>query len=183
MGAFPDKTFAVELYFDSASDSRIKDAWSELSAASLPAWPLRIGARPHVSILVVDSASSANIDAIFRSVIPAAPFGLAFGSVDHFGTDDAIVFLKPDPSEELRRLHRLAVAEAETRGLIPRHRGNNWVPHCTCDYRIKQEQLPVCLSILKRLLPLQVRVQEVGYAEVTPDRVNQLATATLGVAD
>jgi hypothetical protein len=30
---------------------------------------------------------------------------------------------------------------------------------------------------------LQVRVQEVGYAEVTPDRVHQLATANLGEAD
>jgi 2'-5' RNA ligase len=174
-------TFAVELYFDSTSDSRIKAAWSELSAASLPAWPLRTGARPHVSILVVDSASSANVDAIFRSIVPTAPFRLAFSAVDHFGTDDAIVFLKPDPSEELRRLHRLAAVEAESRGVIPRHRGNDWVPHCTCDYRIKPEQLPVSLSILKRLLPLQVRVQGVGYAEVTPEWVHQVATATLGV--
>jgi 2'-5' RNA ligase len=174
-------TFAVELYFDSAADSRIKAAWSELSAASLPAWPLRTGARPHVSILVVDSASRPDIDAVFRSIVPASPFRITFSAVDHFGTDDAIVLLKPDPSEELPRLHRLAVAEAETRGLVPRHRGNDWVPHCTCDYRIKQEQLPVCFSILKRLLPLQVRVQEVGYAEVTPEWVHQVAAATLGV--
>jgi hypothetical protein len=83
----------------------------------------------------------------------------------------------------LRRLHRLAAVEAESRGVIPRHRGNDWVPHCTCDYRIKQEQLPVCLSILKRLLPLQVRVQEVGYAEVTPEWVHHVAATPLGVAD
>ena len=172
--------FAIELYFDGVADSRIRSAWSELSAASLPAWPLRIGARPHISIFIVDQASPASIDAIFRSMISAAPFEIVFGSADHFEIDDAIVFLKPDASSDLHSLNKRAVAEARSRGLIPRHHEDEWVPHCTCDYRVGKAQLSIGLSILKQLLPLQARVQEVGYVEVTPESVNQIATATLG---
>src|SRR6478736_5255022 len=102
--------FAIELYFDGVADSRIRSAWSELSAASLPAWPLRIGARPHISILIVDQASRASIDGIFRSIVSAAPFEIVFGSADHFEVDDAIVFLKPDASSDLRSLNKRAVA-------------------------------------------------------------------------
>src|SRR4030095_2546610 len=106
--------FAIELYFDDVADVRIRSAWRALSAASLPAWPLRIGARPHISILIVDKAPSSIIDTVFRALVSEAPFELAFGVADHFETDDAIIFLKPDPSAELRRLHSRAVAVARS---------------------------------------------------------------------
>lgn len=173
--------FAIELYFDGVADSRIRSAWSELSAASLPAWPLRIGARPHISILIVDQAPPASIDAILRSIIQTAPFEIAFVSADHFEVDDAIIFLKPDASSDLHSLNKLAVAEARSHGLIPRHHEDEWVPHCTCDYQVGKTQLSIGLSILKQLLPLKARVQEVGYVKVTPESVDQIATATLGV--
>src|SRR4030095_2951848 len=101
--------FAIELYFDDVADVRIRSAWRALSAASLPAWPLRIGARPHISILIVDQASPASIDAIFRSMISTAPFEIVFSSADHFEVDDAIVFLKPDASSDLHSLNKRAV--------------------------------------------------------------------------
>jgi len=165
--------FAIELYFDKLADSKIRSAWSELSAASLPARPLRIGARPHVSILVVDSALRADIDEVFRS-ISVEPFRITFSSADHFNIDDAILFLKPDASKELRRLHDRAVVVAQSRGLMPRHSGDEWVPHCTCDYRISQKEVSVGLAILKRFLPLEARVEEIGSVEVTPESVHQI---------
>jgi 2'-5' RNA ligase len=173
--------FAIELYFDGVADSRIRSAWSALSAASLPAWPLRIGARPHISILVIDRASPESIDTIFRSMLSTPPFEIVFGSADHFEVDDAIVFLKPDVSSDLHRLNKRAVAEARSCGLIPRHHEEEWIPHCTCDYQVGKPQLSMGLSILKQLLPLQARVQELGYVEVTPESVRQIATAMLGV--
>lgn len=171
--------FAIELYFDDVADARIRSAWCEFSAASLPAWPLRIGARPHVSILVVNKASTPIIDTIFRSLISAVSFQVVFGCADHFEVDDAIIFLKPDASSELRSLHNRAVAEARSHGLVPRHQGDEWIPHCTCDYAVGREQLSIGLSILKQLLPLQARVQEVGFVEVTPESVDHIASARL----
>ena len=165
--------FAIELYFNRLADSKIRSAWSELSAASLPAWPLRIGARPHVSILVVDSALREDIDDVFRSM-SVEPFRITFTAADHFDIDDAILFLKPDASKELRSLHDRAVVRAKSRGLMPRHCGDEWVPHCTCDYRISQKQLSVGLPILKRFLPLDARVEEIGSVEVTPESVHQI---------
>ena len=141
--------------------------------------PLRIGARPHVSILVVDQASTSAIDTVFRSLISEVSFQVVFGCADHFEDDDAIIFLKPDASSELRRLHNRAVKEARSHGLIPRHQGDEWIPHCTCDYGVSREQLSIGLSILKQLLPLQARVQEVGYVEVTPEFVDHIARAPL----
>jgi 2'-5' RNA ligase len=173
--------FAIELYFDGVADSRIRSAWSDLSAASLPTWPLRIGARPHISILVVDQASPESINAIFRS-ISVAPFEIVFGSVDYFEIDNAILFLKPDASSDLRSLNKRAVAEARSHGLTSRHHEDEWVPHCTCDYRVGKAHLSIGLSILKQLLPLRARVQEVGYVEVTPESVDQIATTRLAVS-
>ena len=175
--------FAIELYFDGVADSRIRSAWSDLSAASLPAWPLRIGARPHISILVVDQASPESIDTIFRSMLSAPPFEIVFGSANHFEIDDAILFLKPDASSDLRSLNKRALAEARSHGLRPRHYEDEWVPHCTCDYRVGKAQLSIGLWILNQLLPLQARVQEVGYVEVTPESVDYIATATLRVTE
>jgi len=171
--------FAIELYFDIGSDYKIRAAWSELLAAGLPAWPLKIGARPHVSILVVDSASAKSVDLVFRSVRPAAPFRLDFRSADYFGVDDSVLFLKPDDSAELHDLHRRAAAEARSRGLVPRHEGDEWLAHCTCDYSLSKDQVSRGLSILKRFLPLQVSIEQEGYVEVTPQSVRQIDTAAI----
>lgn len=173
--------FAIELYFDIGSDSRIRAAWSELLAAGLPAWPLQIGARPHVSILVVDSASAQSVDVVFRSIRPAAPFRLIFRLADYFGADDSVLFLKPDDSAELHNLHKRAAAEARSRGLVPRHEGDEWVPHCTCDYSLSKDQVSCGLSILKRILPLQVNIEQAGYVEVTPQSVRQIHTAGITI--
>ena len=170
--------FAIELYFDRQADSKIRSAWSELAAASLPVWPLRIGARLHVSILVVDSGFREDIDAVFGS-INVTPFRITFSSADHFDIDDATLFLKPDASEELRRLHDQAAIGARSRGLMPRHSGDEWVPHCTCDYRLSRTQLNLGLSILERFVALEARVEEIGAVKVTPESVHQIATAPI----
>jgi hypothetical protein len=171
--------FAIELYFDDVTESKIRSVWSELLVATLPVWPLRIGARPHASILVVDSGSSDDINTILRSIVHVSPFQLVFGLADHFD-DVGLIFLKPDRSEELRDLRRRASTEARSKGLIPRHDGDEWVPHCTCDYGLTQEQMSVGLSILKRGLPLPARVEEAGSVEVTPRSVRPITTVTLG---
>ena len=155
----------------------------DLFAGTLPAWPLRIGARPHVSILVVDSASSHQIDAIYRPIVTAPRFRLVFNSADYFGDDDGVIFLKPDDSAELHKLHKRAVAEARSGGLKPRRAGDEWVPHCTCDYSLTKEQIPMGLLILKRFLPLHVRVEQVGYVEVGPQSVRPIASTELVVTD
>jgi 2'-5' RNA ligase len=172
--------FAIELYFQEAADSQIRKAWSELSKAGLPAWPLRITARPHVSILIVDAAPSVDIDAVFHNLIPASPFSLRFAEVDHFEGDDAIIFLKPAASEQLFQLHHRAVEEAGLRNLMPRHHGEEWVPHCTCDYGVSTKLLPIGLSILKRYVPFNAPIEEMGYVEVTSSSVRQIAVAELG---
>lgn len=91
--------FAVEFYFDKESDSKVRTVWFELLASGLPAWPLRIGARPHVSVLVFDSGPLDRIEPVFRSLTTAAPFHLTFRATGQFGSDDGIfIFLKPEPS-------------------------------------------------------------------------------------
>jgi hypothetical protein len=172
-------TFAIELYFDGVAESKIKAAWSDLSATSLPSWPLRIGARPHISILVVDKATRAGMDTVFRSVAASKPFQVLFRSADYFDSDEAILFLKPDASDDLRILHNRAVEEARSWGLIPRHYGDEWIPHCTCDYGLTKSQVSIGVSILNRILPLPARIVGIGCVEVTPDSVNQLAITGL----
>jgi 2'-5' RNA ligase len=171
--------FAIELYFDKAAELQIKKAWTELAHASLPAWPLRIGARPHISILILDEATLERLDAVFRSLLSAKAFDLVFKSVDHFAGDDAIIFLKPDSSVELLELHDRAVAAAQSRHLAPRHAGSEWTPHCTCDYGVGAEQLPTALSILRECLPVVAHVDELGYVEVTPESVRHLASVRI----
>jgi 2'-5' RNA ligase len=120
------------------------------------------------------------MDPVFRSIASAKPFEVLFGHADYFEGDEAILFLKPDPSDELRTLHNRAVEDARSRGLMPRHHGDEWVPHCTCDYGVSKAQVSIGLSILNRVLPLPVRIVEIGYVEVTPHSVDQFAITTLG---
>jgi 2'-5' RNA ligase len=104
------------------------------------------------------------------------PFQLNFTTADHFDADDAILFLKPDTSEELVDLHHRAVGMAESVGLTSRHQGEEWVPHCTCDYGISHKQLSAGLSILRRFLPVHARIEAIGYVEVTPQSVREFGT-------
>jgi hypothetical protein len=163
--------FAIELYFDKVAESKIRAAWSELAEATFPAWPLRIGARPHVSILILDSGSRTKVEELFRNLVAFDPFTVMFTVADYFDGKDSTIFLKPDVSESLRRLHYLAVKDSQARSMAPRHSGDEWIPHCTCDYRVNPTKLPVGLLILNRHLPLEARVEEIGCVEVTPTSV------------
>ena len=171
--------FAVELYFDVDADSQIRLLWSDLAAAGLPAWPLQIGARPHVSVLVVDSENIRDVAATFDALPLTAPFQLTFGSAGHFNGDAGIVFLKPEPSPDLRRIHDRAVEIARTNELLPLHSGDEWIPHCTCDYELTATQAARAMSVMQKAMPFDVRVQEIGCVEVSPRHVRPIRLRTL----
>jgi len=100
-------------------------------------------------------------------------------AADCFDGPDAVIFFKPAVPEALRRLHDVAVKEAQARSLEPRHFGDEWIPHCTCDYGVDANQIAAGLAILSRHVPFEASVEEIGCVEVTSNSVAQIALATM----
>lgn len=128
--------YAVELAFDDAADSRIRELWGALVEAGLPATGfLTDGYRPHVSVGAFEAADVESIlPALGRAVAPAAGLRLSLPAVGFFlDGGPSRAFLGVTVSERLVRVHRNVAEVVADAGATPRayYLDGAWTPHCT----------------------------------------------------
>lgn len=186
--------FAVELYFDPASEATIRRTWQAIARAGFKS-PMFVedprqraaGYRPHVSLAVYDD-DTLDVDNLIQdlaSYAPTiAPFSLALSTIGLFPTAEGVVFLGVTVTTDLLELHtgfHRAFAGYADR-LRPYYAVGNWVPHCTLSSGVSVDDsaaiLPICWPIP---LPLQVQVEEIGLAKVSPVHCDLLFVSKLDI--
>jgi 2'-5' RNA ligase len=168
--------FSVELNFDPAAEARVRALWRELADAGLCTLLPDIGARPHLSVSVYDTADPDRLrQAVERVARRSRQFELHLKAVGVFPGGGHAVYLVPTVTLDLLRLHQAFHAEAGPLGIAPwpHYLPGSWVPHCTVALEMPAERIP---AIVERCLsggalgPATVR--EISVIEFRPVRTH-----------
>lgn len=174
---------AIEMFFDPASDARIRDIWRELAPLSSPSM-MELGSRPHVSLAVCDSADIPAVCRLLdRFAESTAPFPILLSSLGLFAAADPIAYLAPKVTRGLLSFHADFFAEFETvtSNCWPHYDPCRWLPHCTLATGILPQDLGPVFEICRAAhLPIECTVTEIGLVEFRP--VKQLHAAPLSGA-
>ena len=165
------KGYAIEMFFDTASELRLYSLWDEFARFGAPS--MRDGeARPHVTLAVADSvdlpATHELLDSFART---AKPFSLSLASLGLFPCSERIAYLAPKVTPELLALHGRFFDRFSgvARGIWQHYAPATWVPHCTLAMGLLPEQLVPAVDACQAFgLPLICTVVEIGLAEFRP---------------
>ncbi|MCK6439429.1 MAG: 2'-5' RNA ligase family protein, partial [Planctomycetes bacterium] len=164
----------------------VVDLWRQVERTyegfSLPA----IGARPHISLGVFDSAgkSHARIE-LEKIAAHNAPFEIRFSHIGIFPTTEGVVFLAPEPNERLTQL-QIEVHNCIKPYVEMTHRYYDpalWQPHCTVAIWLDKTQ---ALETCRNFKPVPVAIAtSIGVVKVhnggSKDmKIEELFTLPLG---
>lgn len=161
--------FAIETFFDEASETRVRAVWQRIAAAGLPSTLLAHGHTPHVSLAVaedLDPLAFAPVLAAFAASEPALSIRLA--SAATFATAEGVLFLGVVATRVLLERHERFHSRFEraARGAWPYYRPGHWVPHCTLTTGLTPKQLGAALELCAEgVLPLDVTLSSVAIVE------------------
>ena len=132
MGA--QKNVAVELFFDSTSERRLRELWASLEAIYGDDHESELGVRPHLSLTVFPGGEPEFLKAELQSLASRfVPFCLKLNSVESFPTSEGVVYLAPFLSEPLEEIHATFHESLAIHQVLGHayYRPGSWVPHCS----------------------------------------------------
>ena len=125
---------AVELFFDSTSERRLRELGQSLEAIYGDDHESELGVRPHLSLTVFPDGEPAFLRAELQDLANrAVPFRLELTSVESFPTSEGVLYLAPALSGSLADIHAAFHASLATQQELGHayYRPGSWVPHCT----------------------------------------------------
>ena len=172
--------YAIEMFFDNASESRIRALWSEFARFGASSMQ-DSNTRPHVSLVVAETVDLAAmrdlLDTCSRST---KSFSLSLASLGFFATSERVAYLAPKVTPDLLALHRSIYDQfsSHVSDFWPHYAPASWVPHCTLAMGQLPQPLGAAIDICQSIgLPVVCNVIELGLVEFPP--VKQLYTVPL----
>lgn len=167
--------FAVQLFFDAATDAALRRICRDLAESNIAPYLHTSANRPHLTVALYERLALAESDAALVALAAEVPpFAIAFAYLGVFPpSPEAVVFCAPRSTPRLRaaqaqihdRLDRLAQGPDE------RYLPETWIPHCSVATHCPSERLLDALAVSLRLpLPLQGHIVEVGITHTSPAR-------------
>src|SRR4051812_24333924 len=164
--------FAVELYFDPATERILRDLRSALTAAGVRPVLDEIGDRPHISLAVF---SQIDPDQLLPGLENFArdldPMPLTLSAVGSFPTAEAVLFLAPAITQELMDVHWDFHQMIAGLKLHPHayYLPDRWVPHCTIAQNIQPELVPTAFDLARKSFkPISGKLTEIGLVRFRP---------------
>lgn len=164
--------YALALFFDSVSEKPIRELWKLLAESGVSSSMLDADIRPHLSLAVFDEIdierTKIKLERFSRTI---HPFELTLSTLGTFPGETFILLLGVSASRTLnsvhQRIHRYFREYADRSWWI--YREKLWVPHCTLAMDIDKKRICEGFELcLNASLPLNVRICEIGLAEVLP---------------
>lgn len=145
--------YAVELFFDQEMEKAILAFRESIYQMGITPVLGKLNDRPHVSLAVFGDENIEKLIAITSSFIKGQKqFTVQLDTFGAFPTNSNVLYLLPVPTLKLLTLHKnyhtLLRKEKihSSRYYLP----NQWVPHCTLEFEISDEQLDLALQLCKR---------------------------------
>lgn len=175
--------YAIELFYDDASDQAVRDIWDGLGTALGQPSLSELGARPHVSLAVYsDDLDTAGFpERLLEFARSIDPFDFVLSSVGTFPGQEGVVFLAPVVTGRLLAVHALfhegfsKYENAGTAYYLP----GNWVPHSTVAIDLSPSEVKEALGYCREAFtPISGRFREISLVEFRP--VKERFTCGLG---
>ena len=175
--------YAIELFFDDASERAVRRTWDGLGAALGKPSLSELGARPHVSLAVYDDSLETNgfPERLLDFARSVAPFEFKLSSVGTFPGSEGVVFLAPVVTLRLLEVHARfhEVFSKHDHAGMGYYLPGNWVPHCTVAIDLPAAEVREAVGYCREAFrPISGRFQEIGLVEFRP--VKELCTFKLG---
>ncbi len=166
--------FAVELYFDAPGEERLQRVCDAVGKVVKRSVLHEIGARPHVSLAVLDSVETGPLCHEIEQLAGTLPsMEVRLGSVATFPSTGGVVFLAPVVTPKLLELHRRfhtrlqAIGARSSDYYLP----GNWVPHCTMALDLEPAEVPRAIEICQASDGIgEFVLNAIGLVEFVPVR-------------
>ncbi len=162
---------ALELYFDSVAEQRVKTLWRALTAAGVNNQGEHSHGRhrPHVSLVAADELDPVAITNALDGLVVPPPITLTFGHVGQF--PGGVLWLGPAPSPDLLRLHAEVVERLDAASVEfwPLYRPGVWVPHCTLSMTARGEAIATGARVAFDVIPLTATLSSAAVADHNRD--------------
>jgi 2'-5' RNA ligase len=167
--------YAIELYFDPVSEASITGLWETLARRSISSALPDSGARPHISLAVLETPDTALLGEMLRIFVQSlSPLSLKLSAVGTFPTQEGVVFLAPVVTLELLEIHkelnnRLAALGLSVNGY---YQPGHWIPHCTVAMGLPPERVPLAIEVCRNSDVFhEVKISAVGLIQFQPSEV------------
>ena len=175
--------YAIELFYDDASEQAVRDIWEGLGAALGKPSLSELGARPHVSLAVFDDGLDTNgfPERLLEFARSIDPFDFTLSSLGTFPGQEGVVFLAPVATRRLLAVHARfhEVFSKHDNAGMGYYLPGNWVPHCTVAIDLSSAEVTAALAYCREAFqPISGRFQEIGLVEFRP--VKELFTCGFG---
>ena len=184
----PDATpqgYAIELYFDAQTEKKILVFRESIYQLGVTPVLGKLDDRPHISLAVFGQQDPQKLIDIAASFSPLkTPLPVRLEAVGAFPTDSNVVFLLPVPSFELLKIHQdfHEILEKEKVHSSHYYLPDHWVPHCTIESALSDDQLNLAIQLCKKLFtPITGCLTAVGVIAFRP--LAYLAEFPLSIQD
>jgi len=163
--------YAVNIYFDTTTETLLKHFWTKLDRANLPNKTQRTF-RPHITLCIFDQIDCESCECYINEI--SSQFKLHSVNLDHIGVfnnGEQVLFLAPTPNEKILSMQKEVFATLLGFASQPwkLYHPDAWVPHCTLANDLDEDGLIKALRIaLEIQLPIQAEVSQIGIIEFDP---------------
>lgn len=168
--------YAVELVLQGDGRTLVEGLRDLLESTGVRTLTRSIGDVPHVSLGVFDDR--VDVGALHAVVDEVAglspPLSCSFRRVNSFSRPQPVVYLEPESTDALRRLHGqfLATLGVLSSSLNPLYAAGAWTPHCTVAMGFSREALDHALAVTREAFsPVTSTVTTVHLVRVRPVEV------------
>jgi 2'-5' RNA ligase len=172
--------YAIELFFDAATDAAVRAVWRELGHKGVPVPAIGSDARPHVTLAVygrLDAALAAERLGVYAARVDPFRMTLAFLGLFPPSEHEAVVFAGPTVTADLLAAHARVgtLLDGVASSPHPYYLPGRWVPHCTLTQHCPPDRVGEVIEICRALpLPLDGRIEAIGVIETRPIRLLSL---------
>jgi 2'-5' RNA ligase len=150
---------AIEVYFDTEAERRLRTLWAALDAAKVP----NLGThthrrhRPHVSLVSADALEPESVAAALSTMEMPPRLTLSFQHVGQF--PGGVLWLGPAPTAQLLAAHAEVIARLDRAGIETSelYRPGTWVPHCTLSMTARRDAVARAVPVCSDVLPMTAR--------------------------
>ena len=164
--------YAVALHFDHQTEQSVLDLRRSLATQGIASTLGKLKERPHISLAVLPDADPEILVSATRAYAGTiSSFAFQLGAVGTFPTKRNVVYLAPVPTERLLKCHEELHVRLADAGLVssPYYLPGKWIPHCSIEMDIPDQQLGSAIRLCKRVLqPLNGILREIGVVEFLP---------------
>lgn len=158
---------ALEMYFDSAAEHRVRRLWDALEDVGVQTLRSMLNGRhrPHVSLIGAETLDGTAIKQALSGLKAAPPLNLRFDYIGQFL--GRVLWLGPVPDPMLLHHHTEVHARLDAAGVegFEMYQPGSWVPHCTLSMRVPHPKLSEAIRVCMDVLPIHATIVGAAVAD------------------